>query len=88
VRGLREKSVVVGIDIEILYILGVVDILGVNDKVREGEGTEKQAMVVGINIEIRYILGVSDKVREGESAEKQAMAVGIDICGDPGHPWS
>ncbi len=34
-----------GINIEIL------DILGVNDKVREGESAEKQAMVVGINIE-------------------------------------
>jgi hypothetical protein len=34
VRGLREKSVVVGIDIEIL------DILGVSNKVREGERAE------------------------------------------------
>jgi hypothetical protein len=36
---------VVGINIEIL------DILGVNDKVRMGERGEKQAMVVVINIE-------------------------------------
>ncbi len=37
---------VVGINIEIL------DILGVNDKVRKGESAKKQVMVVGIDIEI------------------------------------
>ncbi len=52
-------------------------IKGVNDKVREVEGVEKQAMVAGINIEILDILGVNDKVREGERPENQAKAVGI-----------
>ncbi len=44
-----------GINIEIL------DILGVNDKVRKGERVEKQAMVAGINIEILDIFGVNDR---------------------------
>jgi hypothetical protein len=40
-----EEAVVVGINIEIL------DILGVNDKVRKGERVKKQAMAVFIYIE-------------------------------------
>ncbi len=44
---------------------------------REVEGAEKQAMVVGFNIEILVILGVNDKVREVKRVEKQAIAAGI-----------
>jgi hypothetical protein len=57
----------------------ILDILGVNDKVREIERAGKQAMIVGINIEILDILGVNYKVREIERSEKQAMVVGINI---------
>ncbi len=39
----EKQAMVAGINIEIL------DILGVNDKVREVERAEKQAMVAGIN---------------------------------------
>ncbi len=59
-----------GINIEIL------DILGVNDKVRKGERAEKQAMVVGINKEILDILGVNDKVREGERGLRNSFGCG------------
>ncbi len=40
----------------------ILDIFGVNDKVREGERAEKQSIVMAINIEILDILGFNDKV--------------------------
>jgi hypothetical protein len=64
---------VVGIDIEIL------DILGVNDKLKEGEWLKEKSVVVGIETEILDILGVNDKLKEGEWAGKQAMVLDINI---------